>query len=766
MAFGWSVSDIALLVRLAYKTTQGARAACGEYDELTRETYALHVILQRLRDEADKPRSFINRPGETYKQELESISSGCQHVLTQLDKILEKYNALSDQEKSFHKLWKQVRFGSGAVADVADLRSKITSYTATLSVFINLVSMKTVGEVERQMNRAGGDLRDIKIAVNGITASLSASAAREGSVFTAYTNDDKDAWRELRRGLMRQGFRDELIRRHMKTIMAYVKELGTRGILDDINDHESREASRKPGNETDVYQIEEGTYNSPGSIRTKIKSSSPDQIESNSLTVDLSKMTSPILDGVNDYESREASRKAREQEDIYQNDEAICHSSSNIPTKTTSNSLDQIDSKSPTVDVSPITASTYPDLSSSLNSKTNDLPNISHQPYVESASDCDSDSDNAQDHVEQVELCSTSPQHPDMTSHDAAELARQNSGFAEISPSKEPSTDSEEGESYQGLTYCSWYTPGMHPRKASDTATDARIVTQPQITGTMKMEALNLGTCTCKDTQIYKNLLRELHAPHFISDGRVVSIMPLYNLLNTVQRFHALVKSLLETCLPDMETRGVDGGEVYDTREETLKSGPEDPEEISSQESLWEFEEYILMCLDILSQMAAICKECEGAEPVLTTLRTITSDQVAALCVDFITKYERRSFDLISARREEATWHGYDDLTAKIRAWCHGSIPVLRPPHRPSRVSAGGFQCNFPMVNEWCVSINRGYGMFPREGVPEERYCAFHDRPLQASRFRAFGETSTISQYYLQAFQPRPDDPIPYRDRR
>ena len=243
MSFGWSVSDIALLVRLAYKTTQGARAACGEYDELTRETYGLHAILQRLRDEADKPHSFINRPGETYKQELESISSGCQHVLTQLDKILDKYNELSDQEKSVRKLWKQVRFGSGVVADVADLRSKITSYTASLSLFINLVSMNTVGEVEKQMNRAGGDLREIKIAVNGITARLSPSAGRGGSVFTSYTNDDKDAWRELRRGLVRQGFRDGLVRRHMRTIMAYVKELGSRGVLDGVEAVASMESS-------------------------------------------------------------------------------------------------------------------------------------------------------------------------------------------------------------------------------------------------------------------------------------------------------------------------------------------------------------------------------------------------------------------------------------------------------------------------------------------------------------------------------------------
>ena len=232
MSFGSSISDIALLVQLAYKTTQGARTACGEYDELTRETSSLHIVLSRLQVEVTKPEGSINRRGGTYGQELRSISSGCEDVLTQLDKILIKYNALSEQERSARRLWKKIRFGNGAVADVAELRSRVTYYTSALSLLLNLISVGTVGEVEKKMDRAGGDLKDIKIAVNSITARLMATAGHEGSVMTAYTNDDRDAWRELRRGLASDGFSDSLVRKHKKRIMAYVKELGTRGILD------------------------------------------------------------------------------------------------------------------------------------------------------------------------------------------------------------------------------------------------------------------------------------------------------------------------------------------------------------------------------------------------------------------------------------------------------------------------------------------------------------------------------------------------------
>ncbi|KAL8918223.1 MAG: hypothetical protein Q9172_005516 [Xanthocarpia lactea] len=245
MSFGWSVSDIALLVRLAYKTSQGARAACGQYDELTRETSSLHVILNRLNVEASRPGNPIDKD-QSHGKELGVIASGCKDVLTQLDEVLVKYNALSEQEKSVRRLWKKVKFGNGVVADVAVLRSKVTYYTSSLTLFLNMVSLGSIGAVEEKMDRAGGDLQEIKNAVNHITAHLMATADEEGSVLTAHTNDDRGAWRELRRQLLKGGFRDSLIRRHMDLIMAYVKELGDRGVLDSINIDESVDGGAVP----------------------------------------------------------------------------------------------------------------------------------------------------------------------------------------------------------------------------------------------------------------------------------------------------------------------------------------------------------------------------------------------------------------------------------------------------------------------------------------------------------------------------------------
>ncbi|KAL8860876.1 MAG: hypothetical protein Q9178_002631 [Gyalolechia marmorata] len=109
-----------------------------------------------------------------------------------------------------------------------------------------MVSLGSIGAVEEKMDRAGGDLQEIKTAVNHITAHFMATGGEEGSVLTAHTNDDRGAWRELRRQLLKAGFRDSLIRKHMDLIMAYVKELGDRSVLDSINIDEPVEGGAVP----------------------------------------------------------------------------------------------------------------------------------------------------------------------------------------------------------------------------------------------------------------------------------------------------------------------------------------------------------------------------------------------------------------------------------------------------------------------------------------------------------------------------------------
>ena len=236
MSFGYSIGDAVLLTQLAWKTVQNARKACGEHDELTQEALSLHVVLRRLEQEAEKPESPFNgvQSGDSDKEELQVIIDGCRRVLSVLDQVLTKYNALGEQERSTRKLWQKIKFGNGKIANLAETRAKLTYYTSAMSLFLNMVATGTMGRVEQQMNDAGGDLKEIKVAVNGIAAHLISSSNRhEGSILTAYADDDRAVWKEFRRELLEDGFSSSVIQKHKILIKAYIEELGSRGLFDE-----------------------------------------------------------------------------------------------------------------------------------------------------------------------------------------------------------------------------------------------------------------------------------------------------------------------------------------------------------------------------------------------------------------------------------------------------------------------------------------------------------------------------------------------------
>lgn len=246
MSFGYAVGDVIAVTQLAWNTVQNARKACGEHDELSREVLSLHVVLRRLEQEVEKPENPINdvESGDTHREELRVIFDGCKKVLNILDQVLTKYNALSERERSGRKLWQQIRFGNGKMTNLAEMRGKLTYYTSAMSLFLNMVSVGTMGRVERQMNNAGGDLREIKVAVNSITAHLMSKSTRhEGSILTAYADDDRAVWKEFRRELLEDGFSSSVIRKHKGLIKAYIEELGSRGLLDDEDPNDEAEQS-------------------------------------------------------------------------------------------------------------------------------------------------------------------------------------------------------------------------------------------------------------------------------------------------------------------------------------------------------------------------------------------------------------------------------------------------------------------------------------------------------------------------------------------
>lgn len=231
MSFGFSIGDGVLLAQLAWRTVQGARRALGEYDELTCELSGLHNILQRLQRELANPDSLLNRAEDDRKQELNELGGGCERILRVMESVITKYNALSEGKRSGKQLWQKIRFGNGEVQDLADIRMKLSTHTTAIMMNINLCSLGSQGRVERQLNGLDGDLKGMKEKIEWVAANITTNS-REGTVWTSHSGDDKTFWRDLRRGLVKEGYRSSVISKHKDLITGYVVELGDRGVFD------------------------------------------------------------------------------------------------------------------------------------------------------------------------------------------------------------------------------------------------------------------------------------------------------------------------------------------------------------------------------------------------------------------------------------------------------------------------------------------------------------------------------------------------------
>ena len=269
MSFGYSVGDGILLVQLAWRTLQGARKACGEHDDLTREVASLHRVLQRLQKELANPDSLLNRADDDRRQELNEHGRGCERVLNVMNSIVTRYNKLSATKRSGKRIWQKIKFGNGEMKDLADIRLKLSAYTSAITMSLNLCSLGSQGRVEKQLFDIGGDLSGIRGKVDWIAATMTAMTARsgDGTIWTSYENDDKNFWRQLRRELVREGYHSSILHKHKGLLKDYVEELGRRGVFDQADSEENEEpdedCQESVESEEDTLDITESEASEP-----------------------------------------------------------------------------------------------------------------------------------------------------------------------------------------------------------------------------------------------------------------------------------------------------------------------------------------------------------------------------------------------------------------------------------------------------------------------------------------------------------------------
>lgn len=85
--------------------------------------------------ELDNPESLLRKIEDNdSKEELVMLVGSCERCLKDIDVILGKHNASSDEERSGRKLWQKVRFGNGKAEDLRDQRGQPCYYTQALAL--------------------------------------------------------------------------------------------------------------------------------------------------------------------------------------------------------------------------------------------------------------------------------------------------------------------------------------------------------------------------------------------------------------------------------------------------------------------------------------------------------------------------------------------------------------------------------------------------------------------------------------------------------
>ena len=122
---GCGVGDIITIYTLAFKVYMAYRDAPGEYRNISDEVKSLQIIVGKATGYLESTALSTNN-----RQEGLEILSGCQHVLEDLNSLIENYKSLVSTK---WLVFKRVKLGR---EDIATLRQRLTSNIVLLSNFV------------------------------------------------------------------------------------------------------------------------------------------------------------------------------------------------------------------------------------------------------------------------------------------------------------------------------------------------------------------------------------------------------------------------------------------------------------------------------------------------------------------------------------------------------------------------------------------------------------------------------------------------------
>ena len=199
MSFGFGIGDIMAISGLALKVHTAYKDAPDDYRNIADEVRSLHIIINEAARHFEST-TLSNKEQQGGKEVLE----GCQHVLKDLDALIEKYHALASANRS--QVFERIKLGT---EDIATLRARLTSNTTLLNSFIQGLDITTVIiEYIMLISRRSCKLDEMQAQLNIVLGPRRSSSliSFAGSINT------KKVYKNFCKGLFESGVTAEMIK--------------------------------------------------------------------------------------------------------------------------------------------------------------------------------------------------------------------------------------------------------------------------------------------------------------------------------------------------------------------------------------------------------------------------------------------------------------------------------------------------------------------------------------------------------------------------
>jgi hypothetical protein len=223
MSFGFSIDDTTLLAQLTTRAYNEWKKTCGEYANVTGSLEALEKLLARIEAEALAPNSIFTKSSEDLWG-WKTVLTDCRSVVNKLETIISNDKNLGTSRR---RNWDRLR---KAFKNLDDVNRDLIEKTTSISAYFSVIGLSSQEMVEN------GLLRKLLRRIDNMAAQLRKgnNPLRSTMTMGTYDGDDKSLWRELRRDLLRKGFRGRDIKCYSIALQIYWRKLQRDGMLGQV----------------------------------------------------------------------------------------------------------------------------------------------------------------------------------------------------------------------------------------------------------------------------------------------------------------------------------------------------------------------------------------------------------------------------------------------------------------------------------------------------------------------------------------------------